>query len=472
MTKAKGWAPWPGPQIDAIDTEAFETLYGGAAGGGKSDLLLGLARTRHRSSLLLRRTYPELEDSLILRSREIYGDQSHYNASKHVWSWRDCRIRFGHLEYDKAVQTYQSAQFDLIGFDELTQFTNFQYEYMLSRARTTDRTQRVRVIGCTNPGSGGNDWVMERWAPWLRDDYPNPAEPGELRWFKRLQDGRDVETEADDPDGVSRTFIPARLKDNPFLGEDYRRRLQLLPEPYRSQLLNGDWQAGQVDDAYQVIPTAWIKAAMARWSEDGRPPLGGLKPMVGVDVARGGDDQTVLALRYGNWYGRLQKHAGRTTPDGQSVAALIALALADGGQANVDVIGVGASAYDIARMQGLSVEPVNFAAGSDKTDKSGQLGFLNKRAECYWGMREALDPDGGQHVALPPDSELLGDLKAPRWSMQAKGVKVEKKDDIKGRLGRSPDCGDAVVIAQAQGTSKKHGPLPGRVFLGVKWGGG
>jgi len=326
------------------------------------------------------------------------------------------------------------------------------------------------VVGCTNPGGEGNDWVMERWAPWLRDDYPNPAKPGELRWFKRLQDGRDVETGSDDPDGVSRTFIPARLKDNPFLGDDYRRRLQLLPEPHRSQLLNGDWQAGQVDDAYQVIPTAWIKAAMARWSEAGRPALGGLKPIVGVDVARGGDDQTVLAARYGNWYDHLQKHPGRTTPDGQSVAALIALALADGGTANVDVIGVGASAYDIARMQGLSVEPVNFAAGSDKTDKSGQLGFLNKRAECYWRMREALDPDGGQDLALAPDSELLGDLKAPRWSMQAKGVKVEKKVDIKKRLGRSPDCGDAVVIALAEGPAKKHGPLPGRAFLGVRWG--
>lgn len=442
------WQPQPGPQRAAFDTPAFETLYGGAAGGGKSDLLLGLARLSHHSSLLLRRTYPQLEDSLIVRSREFYGDERYYNASKHVWQLPGRRVRFGHLERDKDIHQYQSAQFDLIGFDELTQFTRVQYEYLLSRARTTHQGQRVRVVACTNPGGDGNDWVMERWAPWLDPGHPRPAQPGELRYYKRADDGAEIETDADDPDGISRTFIAAKLSDNAYLDENYRRTLNALPEPYRSQLLDGNWQIGMVDDAYQVIPTAWIRAAVERWRQDG-----GAEPLttLGVDVARGGDDQTVLAPRHGLWIGALEKRPGRTTPDGQSVVALIAARLTSGGHAHIDVIGVGSSAYDIGRMRSLPVRAINFSEGSNARDKSGQLSFVNLRAEGYWRLREALDPTGDAPLALPNDPELLGDLRAPRWSMQTNGIKIEGKDDIKKRISRSPDCGDAVVLAVMPG---------------------
>lgn len=476
------WSPQSRPQWMALLSPAFELLYGGAAGGGKSDLLLGMARLCHRSALLLRRTYPELEDSLILRSKQFYGDPRLYNGGMHVWqlapqsgTGAGQRIRFGHLEHEDDVHRYQSAQFDYIGFDELTQFTKLQYEYMLSRARTVETGQRVRVVGCTNPGNEGNDWVMERWAPWLDEGYPRPAQPGEVRWFRREPDGREVETTEGDPDGTSRTFIPARLEDNPYLGDDYRRQLQMLPEPYRSQLLRGDWRAGQVESAYQVIPTAWIRAAMGRWREE-RSGLAGTATQVrttsvltcvGVDVARGGDDQTVLARRYGTWFAPLEKCAGRTTPDGQSVAGLIARALADGGYANVDVIGIGASAYDVARMQGLRVQPVNFAEGSQATDRSGTLRFANVRAEAYWTLRDALDPENGQGLALPNDPELLGDLRAPRWRMSSRGIVIEDKEQIGKRLGRSPDCGDAVALAWLMKVAeKKHGPLPGVAMVG------
>jgi hypothetical protein len=159
------FSPLPGPQTEAFNCDTFEELWGGSAGSGKSILLLGAARLKHKSSLLLRRTYPQLEDTLILKSRDIYGDPRYYNSSKHVWEFPDgCRIRFGHLEHEDDVYQYQSAEFDLIGFDELTQFTKFQYEYLLSRARTTTKGQKVQVMSCTNPGGEGNDWVVARWA--------------------------------------------------------------------------------------------------------------------------------------------------------------------------------------------------------------------------------------------------------------------------------------------------------------------
>jgi hypothetical protein len=432
----------------AFESEAFETLYGGAAGGGKSDLLLGLAMREHQSAILFRRTYPELEDSLILRSRELYFGKGKYNESKHVWQMNDKRrIRFAHLEREESVKNYQGAGFDLIAFDELTQFTKLQYEYMISRARTTRKKQRVRIAAATNPGGEGNDWVMERWAPWLDELHPNPAKPGELRYFKRNPDGREVETTADDPEGLSRTFIPARLADNPYLGRDYEYRLNLLPEPYRSQLKEGNWKVGMTDDAFQVIPRAWVKAAQARWTASGR----GDRPLAcqGVDVARGGDDKTVIANRYGNWMAELEKWPGALTPDGQTVIALISPTLKQYPKAwaNIDVIGVGASVYDTGRQQGLRVSAVNFAEGSSMRDRTGVLEFVNVRAEAWWSMREALDPVKGDSMALPPDPELLADLCAPRWMMRKNGVQIEAKDDIKARIGRSPDCGDAVVLA-------------------------
>ncbi|MCA9741406.1 terminase family protein [candidate division KSB1 bacterium] len=456
--RARLWQPLPGPQTQAYNSNVFELLFGGAAGGGKSDLLLGLARFKHKSVLLLRRTYPQLEDTLILRARDIFGDPRFFNSSKHVWEFPDgCRIRFGHLELEKDVYQYQSAQFDLIAFDELTQFTQFQYEYLLSRARTTLPGQKVRVVSCSNPGGEGNDWVVARWAPWLDPTHPNPAAPGEIRYFRRDESGREIETGSDDPDAMSRSFIPARLADNPYLGDDYRKTLNLLPEPLRSQLLHGDWAAGQVDDIHQLIPTAWIRMAMERWSPDGRQ---GPLSSIGVDVARGGQDKTVLAKRYGNWFAPLEKYPGSVTRTGQEVVMLIAPVLdSEGGRAMIDVIGVGSSAYDIAKGQGLAVHAVNWAEKAESTDRSGKLRFVNKRAEQAWRLREALDPDSDDLIALPNDPELLADLAALRWKMQASGIKIESKDEIRARIGRSPDAGDAVILALAEPVDKVVGCL-------------
>jgi hypothetical protein len=115
----------------------------------------------------------------------------------------------------------------------------------------------------------------------------------------------------------------------------------------------------------------------------------------------------------------------------------------------IDVIGAGASVYDHAVGLRLSARALNGSEGSDATDKSGKLTFVNKRAEWYWSFREALDPANGQDVALPPDTELLADLCAARWKATPRGVQIESKDDIKKRIGRSPDVGEAVLYAFA-----------------------
>jgi hypothetical protein len=111
------------------------------------------------------------------------------------------------------------------------------------------------------------------------------------------------------------------------------------------------------------------------------------------------------------------------------------------------VIGVGASVYDLARQAKLRVNAVDFREATNKKDRSRTLEFANFRAYCYWAFREALDPATGDNLALPPDPELLADLCAVRWKHQASGVQIEPKEEIVKRLGRSPDCGDAVVMA-------------------------
>jgi hypothetical protein len=445
------------PQGQAFETEAFETLYGGAAGGGKSDLILGLARTQHTRSLLLRRTFPDLERSLISRSLEFFGDKKAYNGSKHVWVIDDRRIEFGHMERVGTPQVpgdeaqYASAPYDFIAFDQLEQFPKYAYEFIASRARSAIAGQRVRLVSTANPIGEGIEWIMQRWRPWLVDET---ARPGELLYYKRDPDGNEILTTPDDPDGQSRTFIPAGLADNPYLGDDYRRTLNNLPEPLRSALLLGSWKAMLTDDAYQVIPRAWIRAAMERWTEE-PPESEREKPLVvGCDVARGGDDQTINAPRRGRWFDRLHKHPGRSTPDGDSVVNLLRVLLAGGGRIHIDVIGVGAAAYDIARFdrgeqKALQISPINFAMKSNAVDQSGTLHFVNMRAECYWKFREYLDPKNGNEPMLPPDPELEADLCAPRWSMQTNGIKIEAKEEIKKRIGRSPDCADAVVLANA-----------------------
>lgn len=435
--------------------DADETYYGGAAGGGKTDLLLGLATTAHRRSIIFRREYRQLK-AIVDRSREIIGTAGRFNGQELVWRLPDDRVlEFGAVQYADDVKGYQGRPHDLKAFDELPNFLESQYRFLIGWNRTTIEGQRCRVVGAGNPPtSSDGEWVIRYWAPWLDGQHANPASPGEVRWFANI-DGVDTEREDGTPfewkgETIyprSRTFIPARLGDNPhLLRTGYMATLQAMPEPLRSQMLYGDFSVGHDDDPWQVIPTAWVRAAQERWRDDGRPPKTGLS-CVGVDVARGGEDKTVLARRYGTWLAPLEKHAGSSTPDGASVAGLVFKALTEGGVAAVDVIGVGSSVYDTLRAQRAAVVPINFAAGVDQRDRARVLSFANVRAFAYWSLREMLDPDKGDGLALPPDRALLADLTAPHWQMRPTGVLVESKEDIKKRLGRSTDDGDAVALA-------------------------
>jgi hypothetical protein len=143
-------------------------------------------------------------------------------------------------------------------------------------------------------------------------------------------------------------------------------------------------------------------------------------------------------------------------------AGLVVGCLRDGAPACIDVIGPGGEAYGHLDGQGVNVVAMNGAKPSSERDKSGRLPFVNKRAEWYWRMREALDPAAAHPLALPPHAGLRADLCAARWKLTPRGIQVEAKDEIIKRLGRSPDFADAAVYAliDAPGRDRKRARGP------------
>src|SRR6266852_3791103 len=240
-------------QKEFHESKAKYRLFGGAAGPGKTKALLWEAIGQANEvagcdTLLLRRTYPELESSLLSYFRRDVPRSMYksYNASKHVVTWKNgSTTRFGYCRNENDVYQYQGAEFLFIGIDELTHFTLKQWQFLTSRNRCPAKVysdgknagKRIApcMAGATNPGNVGHAWVKALWV----DHVPPPG-------FERtdLYDPRDYE------------FIRARIDDNPIYAHDaeYRRTLEALPEHLRRAFLDGDWNvfAGQYFDIFDI----------------------------------------------------------------------------------------------------------------------------------------------------------------------------------------------------------------------------
>ena len=226
------FSPNEGPQTDFLAAGETDVLYGGAAGGGKSyAMLVDPLRFAHRAAhraLILRRSMPELRE-LIDKSRELYPKAfpgCKYREVEKLWNFPSgAKVEFGFLERDADVYRYQGQAYSWIGFDEITHLpTEFSWNYLASRLRTTD-SEIVPYMRCTaNPGGSGAQWVKKR--------YISPAPPNE----SFMGD-----------DGITRKFIPARLNDNPYLAQDgrYEQMLKSLPPTQRKQLLEGNWEIAE-----------------------------------------------------------------------------------------------------------------------------------------------------------------------------------------------------------------------------------
>lgn len=456
------WLEQVGPQTRALRSKADILFYGGQAGGGKSDLLLGAALTEQEHSIIFRREAVQLT-GLEERLTKILNSRTGYNSQTGVWRLPGARVlELGSVKQPDDWLKYQGRPHDLKGFDEICHFLESQFRALIGWMRTDNPKVRQRVICTGNPPTDSEgEWVIRYWAPWLDPMHPDPAKDGELRWFVTDEDGKDKEVPGPEEVEIkgrmvrpkSRTFIRSSVDDNLFLTlTGYRDTLMSLPEPLRSQMANGDFGAGRSDPVWQLIPTEWIKAAQARWVD--KPTKGPMTAM-GFDVARGGTDNSTAARRHGNWFDKLVGAPGIVTNDGPKAAGFIVPLIRNGACVCVDAIGVGTAALDFIKGLNLLVYPVVGSEGSGLRDKTGVLRFKNKRAEMYWRMREALDPTAPDPISLPPDQELLGDLCAVRYKVvqmgAEAGILIRDKDEIREVLGRSPDKGDAVAMTFCAG---------------------
>lgn len=471
----KVWRPLPGPQAMAWASTADVIGFGGAAGGGKTDLACGKATCGdHEKIAIFRREGTELT-AIVDRLQELFGNRDGYNGQERIWRREDRQVELCSVPNPGDERKYQGRPKDLLVLDEASNLLESQVRFLMGWVRSTKPGQRSQTLMTFNPPTNAEGrWVIKFFAPWIDKKFAGKrAAPGEVRhvgvvpsengvsrdiW---VEDGRqfvikdgavcyDFKPADYTPEEIvtpqTRTFIPSRISDNPYLsGTGYLTVLQSMPEPLRSQMLFGDFEAGMEDSIWQVIPTAWVEAAMLRWTD--RSPKGAMDSM-GVDVARGGRDNTVLAPRHGNWYDKLTALSGKSTPNGQHVVGQIVARLRDNAPVHVDVIGVGSSPFDILTMAKYQTVGVNVGEKSNWHGKSGKLQFYNLRSELWWRMREALDPTNDAGTMLPPDQELLADLCAPEWEMKGKNIYVESREEIHDRIGRSPDRASAVLLAQ------------------------
>lgn len=286
---SKEWKPHKKQeQFIQIPHTVFEGFYGGSAGAGKSELLLmlpliyGWFRRAGFKGLIVRRTFTELESEIILRSKEFYRfTGAIYNDQKKRWTWTwpdgESYIQFGHAQHEEDIRKYDTAEYNYIGFDELTSFTEFQYRYLaFSRCRSSVPGLPAIVRGASNPGNVGHGWVRRR--------FVEPAPTGGVLIVDKVS-------------GLKRVFIQALPTDNPYLLDNqptYIAQLEMLPEAEKRAKLYGDWFTftGQVFDEWRVepfsdeprnaqhivpwfeIPTWWPRIAAIDWGHSANTWIG------------------------------------------------------------------------------------------------------------------------------------------------------------------------------------------------------
>jgi predicted phage terminase large subunit-like protein len=244
------WAPNSIPQRTFLASGAFEALYGGAAGGGKTDAVIvgGCRNFAHPNytGIIFRRTFKDLDKFVVPRSKQIVplvDPGATYNEQKYFWRFtRGGRLILSHLQHEKDVADHQGAEYQYEGWDELTHFTEFQFTYLLSRLRSAYGIP-VRVRAGTNPGGVGHDWVFRRYGPWLNPASTPKAESGQTLHYVNSLAGEEYVPRGT-PDALGRVFVRALLEDNPALRRNdpqYRSRLMGLDPITRAQLLFGDW---------------------------------------------------------------------------------------------------------------------------------------------------------------------------------------------------------------------------------------
>lgn len=473
-TQSLLWIPNTGPQTDGYLSAADILLFGGQAGGGKSNLCLGWGINEAEQGMIFRRELTQT-DGLEADGKSFIGLNASWNGTDREWTWPAGKtLKLGGMKEADSWMQHAGRGRDFLGYDEAGEFLEVQIASMFAWLRAAPGKRTRMILASNPPRTPEGFWMLDWFGPWIDDQHAlYPTLPGVLRWAVYIgsnlteQPGRmiwvdgpgEYRIEGETYTARSYTFIPSSLEDNPYRNTpEYRAHLQNLPEPLRSQLLHGNFKAGLKDDVDQVIPSAWVRAAQARW----KPKAPEDVPMcaIGVDPTGGGDDDMVMAPRHDAWFAPLVKIPAKQIPQdrlGTHAAGLIVKERRDGATVVLDMGGgYGGGIFNHLAENRVECIPYKGASASNRRTRDKKFGFVNTRSAAYWGLREALDPDqpGGSTMALPPDKRLLAGLCAPRFTTTSRGIKVEPKSKREGgekgvveRLGWSPNEADAVVMS-------------------------
>jgi hypothetical protein len=412
----------------------------------------------------MRRKGVDLEGGggLIEELLKMYGTRDGFSGkSPQTLRTEDGRIiTFGSAVNIGDEQSFQGRARDFLGVDEAAQFAESQIRFLLGWIRSEDPGQRTRAVLASNPPLDAEGlWMVQMFRPWLDPTHHNPAEPGELRWFCRTPDGAEIEVEDGTPRDyngdvylpVSRSFIPASLSDNPFLRDtNYKARLDAMPEPLRSAMRDGNFMLAREDAEWQIIPTQWVLEAQDRWTE--APPDHCPMSAIGVDVAQGGADQTVLSIRHDGWFAPLMAIPGVETPDGPSVAGRVIAAVRNKAKVIVDMGGGwGGSTYD--HLKGAGHPGVWFQAGGEhgQADQGQHARLLQRQGA---GMVAVPRSSGPVAAGRQPDCAAPG----PGGGGRPDGADIRHEDrQDQGRVER--------------GSQEAAGPFTGQRVTPSSWRG-
>lgn len=244
------WRPFPGPQTLFQQLGCYEALFGGAKGPGKTETIIreGLRQVNNPKyrACIFRRTFPQLGECIdrtfkyFKRLGANYSDKD-IQLKLPAWTFPSgSKYAFSHLQHEKDKYNHQGKEWHYLGFDQLEQFTQSQYLYMLAQNRSSDPSIWCYTRSSANPGSVGHGWVKRRFID------PFAEKPGVIKHFRKDEFDEDVECSKDHPDSMSRCYVPSTLQDNPALLQNdplYVRRLKMLSLDEQRAFILGDWDA-------------------------------------------------------------------------------------------------------------------------------------------------------------------------------------------------------------------------------------
>ncbi len=383
-------------------------LYGGAMGGGKTVALCAEAIAlsndypgnrgylcRHTLTSFKKTTFIVL-DEILQRSGLI----SKHHQSDHVYSLRNgSTIFYGGLGDDtNAIERLKSMELGWFGIDEASETSEKFFLMLSSRLRLKLPNIKYFGIMATNPDPG-----------WLKQRFIDRKDPNHI-------------------------FIPALPKDNPHLPKDYVDRLrEVFPDDWQARFVDGDWSA--FEGTSNVFPYKSIQDAVERDLPEGKPIE------LGVDVARYGDDESVIAIRKGS-VGRIKKTFKKNDLM-QLTGETIQTKVEDKADAlKVDADGMGGGVVDRLREQGHNVTEIHGGGKAVNSEK-----FKNMKAEIHWAFRERLIAGD---IDLPDDLELKAQLTSITYRVASSGqLEITPKEDMKKRGLKSPDRAEAMIYAFA-----------------------